>query len=166
MSVIAIDPGNEVSAWLHLDPRCITPIGYGIVENAELKRMLARWVSSPNDHLAIEMIASYGMPVGREVFDTCLWIGRLVEAWGRPFTLVYRRDVKMFLCGNNTAKDANIRQSLIDRFGPGKSAAIGTKKQPGPLYGVTADVWSALAIAVTWQDKWGGGVAATAVEAR
>lgn len=163
MTVIAIDPGNEQSAWLELDPRCVTPIGFGIVENVELKRMLARWVTGHGCHLAIEMIASYGMPVGREVFDTCLWIGRFIEAWGRPHMLVYRRDVKMHLCGNSAAKDANVRQALIDRFGPGKAAAIGTKKQPGPLYGVTADVWSALAIATTWMDRWG--VEATIAEA-
>lgn len=154
MSVIAVDPGNEQSAFL-IQGRSIS--SFGILPNDELIEKVKRWSNvGCDDHLAIEMIASYGMPVGREVFDTCVWIGRFVEAWGRPHTLVYRRDVKMHLCGNNTAKDANIRQALIDRFGPGKTAAIGTKKQPGPLYGVTADVWSALAIAVTWTDRWGG----------
>lgn len=155
MSVVAIDPGNEQSAWLELDPRCVTPIGFGIVENNELLRMLQRWPSDAADHLAIEMVASYGMPVGREIFDTVLWTGRYIQAWSAPHTLVYRRDVKMHLCGNNAAKDANVRQALIDRFGPGKELAVGTKKQPGPLYGVTADVWSALAIATTWMDRWG-----------
>lgn len=168
MSVIAIDPGNEQSAWLELDARCATPIGFGIVGNDELMRLLLARAEQQciTDHLAIEMIASYGMPVGREVFDTCVWVGRYVQAWGGPYTLVYRREVKMHLCGNNAAKDANVRQALIDRFGPGKQAAIGTKKQPGPLYGVTADVWSALAIATTWMDRWGVEATRAEVEAR
>jgi len=59
-----------------------------------------------------------------------------------------RRAVKLALCGDSRAKDANIRQALIDRFGG--SAAIGRKTAPGPLYGISRDVWSALAIAVTF----------------
>jgi hypothetical protein len=46
------------------------------------------------------------------------------------------------------AKDQNIRQALIDRLGP-----PGTKKNPGPTYGVTSHMWSALAVAVTAHDK-------------
>jgi hypothetical protein len=46
------------------------------------------------------------------------------------------------------AKDANIRQALIDKIGP-----QGTKKDPGPTYGISKDVWSALAIAVTHTAK-------------
>ncbi len=59
-----------------------------------------------------------------------------------------RRAVKLALCGDSRAKDANIRQALIDRFGG--SAAVGRKAAPGPLYGISRDVWSALAIAVTY----------------
>lgn len=105
------------------------------------------------DHLAIEMVASYGMAVGVEVFETCLWIGRFIQASGRPWHQVYRKDVKLHLCGFTTAKDANIRQALIDRFGPGKEKAVGYKKTPGPLYGITADLWQALAVGVTFSDK-------------
>lgn len=49
------------------------------------------------------------------------------------------------------AKDANVRQALINRFG-GKDAAIGRKAAPGPLYGISRDMRSALAIAVTGHD--------------
>jgi hypothetical protein len=40
------------------------------------------------------------------------------------------------------AKDANIRQALIDKLG-----AVGTKKAPGPLYGISGHLWAALAVA-------------------
>jgi len=59
--------------------------------------------------------------------------------------------VKMHLCGQARAKDANIRQALIDRFGG--AAAIGRKAAPGPLYGISGDVWQALGLAVTWWDR-------------
>jgi hypothetical protein len=152
MSLIAIDPGSERSAIVWIAHNGL-PKKFDKIPNEEILAQISQtcsgWV-----HLAIEMIASYGMPVGAEVFDTCVWIGRFVQAWGGPFTLVYRREVKMFLCGNNTAKDGNIRQALIDRYG-GKDAAIGKKASPGPLYRISADVWSALAVAVTWQGTHG-----------
>jgi hypothetical protein len=101
--------------------------------------------------LALEMIASYGMPVGREIFETCLWIGRFIEAWemrqGR-YQLIYRKDVKLFHCESARATDANIRAALIDRYGPGKERAIGKKSSPGPLYGLKGDHWAALAVAL------------------
>lgn len=154
MIVLAIDPGNEQSAWVLLEDG--KPIAFNIELNYTLLSRLMHGNVEGNlrnaDHLAVEMIASYGMAVGREVFETCIWVGRFVQAWCGPHTLVYRREVKMHLCGNNAAKDANIRAALIDRFGPGKDKAIGKKATPGPLFGVSADVWSALAVAVTWSD--------------
>jgi hypothetical protein len=95
------------------------------------------------DLCACEMIASYGMAVGKEVFETCVWIGRFVEIAYEPVQLVYRRDVKLHLCHSPRAKDANVRQALIDRLGP-----QGTKKNPGPTYGMKSHLWAALAVAV------------------
>ena len=40
---------------------------------------------------------------------------------------VKRSAVKLHQCGSNRAKDANVRQALIDKMGP-----PGTKKAPGP----------------------------------
>jgi hypothetical protein len=151
--LMAIDPGNIESAWALYDTHRHRLEDFGKQANAQIRDRLRLWRGEV-DHVAIEMIASYGMPVGAEVFDTCVNIGRLIEAWGneRETTLVYRREVKLHLCGQARAKDINIRAALIDRFGPGREKAIGTKSSPGPLYRVSADVWSALAVAVTYSD--------------
>jgi hypothetical protein len=89
------------------------------------------------------MIASYGMPVGASTFETCLWIGRFIELARTESRLVYRKDIKMHLCGSMRAKDGNVRQALIDLIGE-----QGTKKDKGPTYGISSHSWAALAVAV------------------
>lgn len=152
--IVAIDPGNSRSAYVRMthDGEIVS---FEKSDNVAVRDGMGTGllIFEPGDHLAIEMIASYGMPVGKEVFETCVWVGRFIECWGGPFTLVYRRDVKLHICGQARANDANIRAALIDKFGPGKELAIGTKKAPGPLYGMKADTWSALAVAITYREK-------------
>jgi len=100
------------------------------------------------------MIGHYGsgMPAGKDVFNTCVFIGELKEACSQGFKayLIERRFIKLHLRNSARAKDSNIRQALIDRFG-----APGTKKSPGRLYGVKADEWAALALAVYFGDLHG-----------
>jgi hypothetical protein len=113
---LAIDPGTTESGWVRLEGG--VPVRFGKDANVEL----LEWVYAHDDALAIEMVASYGMAVGAEVFETCVWIGRFIEAYsseGYEPIRVYRRDVKLHLTGQVRAKDANVRQALIDRFGPG-----------------------------------------------
>jgi hypothetical protein len=144
-SVLAIDPDSSQSAWLRFEEG--RPQSFGITANEVLVRAL-RSGDLP-DVVVIEKVESYGMAVGAEVFDTVLWAGRFAEAAHRgPVVMLPRRTVKLALCADSRAKDANIRQALIDRFGG--SAAVGRKAAPGPLYGISRDVWSALAIAVTY----------------
>jgi hypothetical protein len=144
-TILAIDPGSAQSAWCLYGLINRMPIEKGILPNAQMLDFIATTPHRYGAILAVEMIASYGMAVGREVFDTCVWIGRYVQAW-QPGThrLVYRREVKMHLCGTMKAKDTNIRQALVDRFG-GK----GTKASPGGLFGFKSDMYAALAVAVT-----------------
>lgn len=108
----------------------------------------------PFDTVVIEGIESFGMAVGKEVFETVFWSGRFAEKAG-VFHRVFRKQVKLHLCGSMKAKDPNIRQALIDRFGgvEGKAKAIGKKAEPGPLYGIKSHIWSALAVAVTYSDR-------------
>jgi hypothetical protein len=144
-SILAIDPGTAQSAWLRYDGS--RPQGFGITANDVLVKAL-RSGGLP-DVVVIEKVESYGMAVGAEVFDTVLWAGRFAEAAHPvPVVMLPRRAVKLALCGDSRAKDANIRQALLDRFGG--AAAVGRKAEPGPLYGIARDVWSALAIAVTY----------------
>ena len=149
MNLLAIDPGNTESAYLVYDTETHRVVEWRKAPNDEVLCFLDGNGYLRHAHvLAVEMIASYGMPVGREVFETVLWVGRFVERWKGPHRLVYRREVKLHLCGSARAKDANVRQALLDKFG-GKDAAIGKKATPGPLYGLAGDGWSALGVAVT-----------------
>lgn len=154
MIVLAIDPGNTHSALVLYDAATRRVLSKRKLENHEaLVAIRSSWHIAP-DHLAIEMAESFGAKVWSQVFTTVLWTGRFIEAWtshGLPFTLVTRREVKNAVAGEHRANDAQIRNALIDRWG-GKEVAIGSKHAPGPLHGVTADCWAALAIAVTFAD--------------
>jgi len=151
--ILAIDPGNERSGWVVYDG--VDVLKCGIWPNEQLLQAIDGGIGVNSAHLAIEMVASYGMPVGRTVFDTCVWIGEFKNAFGRNnATLVYRKDVKMHLCGTMRAKDSNIRQAIMDRYGSTRRVVLGTKKDPGPLYGMTGDMWAALGVALTfWETR-------------
>lgn len=140
-TILAVDPGPEVCGWVILKDGRVVQSDVSSCE--EVLALLARH-SRDSTLLAVEMIASYGMPVGREVFETCVFIGRMIQAWSGNHRLVYRKDVKMHLCGTTRAKDANVRQALLDKVGH-----QGTKKAPGPTYGVKSHAWAALGVAVT-----------------
>jgi hypothetical protein len=144
MTILALDPGPKESAFVLWDGARVIEAAHW--PNADIRQVL---IGREYDFAACEMIASYGMAVGREVFETCVWIGRFAEVAMRPVQLVYRRDVKLHLCHSPRAKDANVRQALIDRLGP-----QGTKKNPGPTYGMKSHLWAALAVGVfAWDTK-------------
>jgi hypothetical protein len=145
--VLGIDPGPVESAWVLWDGSRV--VEHGKQPNVDVLDLLDERADIRDPILvAIEMMACYGMAVGAETLETCVWIGRYVQAWssrvGDEPMLLYRMAVKMHLCHDSRAKDGNIRQALIDRLG-----APGTKKAKGPTYGIHKDEWSALAIAIT-----------------
>lgn len=143
MIVAAIDPGTRESALVLWDGFRV--LHAAIYSNEDL---LTRLLGHQCELLVIEQVESYGMAVGREVFETVWWAGRFAQAWHpAPFQMVPRRTIKLHLCQSMRAKDANIRQALVDRFGE-----PGTKKAPGTLYGITSHKWAALALAVTVHD--------------
>lgn len=161
--ILAIDPGNIESGYVlaeHDGQDIRGALKAGKIPNEEMYSVLF----DTYDHLAIEMVAGMGMPVGQEVFDTCFWIGRFWEyaslyGVSYPPQKIYRREEKLYLCGHSQAKDANIRQALVDRYAPGQpNFGKGTKKSPGFFYGFSADMWQAMAVAVTYFDKYIKGI--------
>jgi len=152
--ILAIDPGTTESAFVIADKN-LQPVVFDKIENAELLRRLQE-ERLVGDSLAVEMIASYGMPVGQEVFDTCIWVGRFWEAAKTDTKqLIYRKDVKMNLCQSMKANDATVKQALIDRFAYGvPNYGKGKKAEPGWFYGFRADIWSAYAVGVTYHDLY------------
>jgi len=156
MIIIALDPGTTHTAILFYDPESCLPIVGNwskILLNENVAKTL-KLLKVEDYKMAYEMIACYGMPVGREVFETCVWTGRFIEAFGGG-SPVYRREVKQYLCNSGKAKDKNVSQALRDRFpatGGGVHPSVGTKKKPGPLYGIKSHMWSALGVAVTFAE--------------
>lgn len=153
--VLAIDPGDTESAYALIDAATRRPL-----EAAKLANDVIRTIVhdiDPTTLIAVEMIASYGMPVGREVFETCVWVGRFVECAPCDVELVYRRDVKLHHCYSARATDANVRQALIDRFAHGQpNGGKGSKGAPGVFFGFKADIYQAFALAVHVADRIAG----------
>jgi hypothetical protein len=145
--ILGIDPGHKQTAWLAWSSDKKEPLDFDIVENEAFLSNIGEFQEYNPYVSIIEGIQSFGMPVGKEVFETVFFIGRLWERLPYIKHLVYRKDIKMHFCQTPRAKDGNIRQALIDRFG-----SPGTKKDKGILYGISKDVWSALAISVYWDD--------------
>lgn len=138
MKILAIDPGTFRSAFVVMNG---TIQSKGILENKEMYLRL-RKSTGTGDILAIEFIQSYGMPVGREVFETCAWCG-VFEIVGKEqgwtTKRIARPKVKSFVTGIARAKDADVRRALITKYG-------GCKKGE-PLGGIHKDMWAALAVA-------------------
>lgn len=157
MKILAIDPGNIESGYAVIKMPDFKLLSFGKVKNEDLLSTLDDLfiVGKTIDAVAVEMVASYGMAVGKSVFDTCVWIGRFVQAFNdEGVDFVYRKDEKMCLCGSMKAKDGNIRQALIDRYAKHDfKNGKGVKKNPDTFYGVSKDVWQAIAVGVTYYEK-------------
>lgn len=148
--ILAIDPGNIQSAYCIIDKETYNPIEFGKIDNNDLLKQIS--IFKNIDCIVVERVASYGMPVGQTVFDTCEWYGRFIQKYcdtHEEFKInyIYRKEVTMNLCNSVRAKDSNIRQALIDRFGQ-----VGTKNNKGWFYGFKNDIWSAYAVGITYLD--------------
>jgi len=174
--IMAVDPGPQQSAYVTVQPNPNAVGGLQIVEfcigdNANIRADIWQFASPlDNRRLVIEQIASMGMSVGAETFETCVWTGRFMETFeaGSQTTAhrIPRVPIKVHLCGTAKAKDANVRQALIDRFGGSSAlqkakaakvnrhgAVIVPTVKAGPLAGISSHCWAALAVACVYVDR-------------
>ena len=167
--ILAIDPGSVKSAYALISfDNGFELLDFGKIDNFEMlpeisdigMRTLFHEDESFKIYPVVEMVASYGMAVGKDVFETCVWIGRFIQKlensdYYEKHTKIYRKDEKMCLCGSMKAKDSNIRQALIDRYAKHDfKNGKGKKNNPDVFYGVSADVWAAIAVGVTYYEKY------------
>ena len=140
MKILAIDPGTNESGYVLMDGLKI--IDKGNIGNDSLRTRM--FLGFDCEHVIIEKMENQGMPVGSEVLDTCIWIGRFVERaalMSKSWELITRKTVRLHLCGSSRAKDSNIRQALLDRYGKEVTK------------GVVRHAWQALALATTYLDR-------------
>lgn len=159
MNIFAIDPGNVESAVAILsgDARNMRLVRFFKAPNEEVMQEVEVYAGNSSAKIGedmlflIEKIASYGMSVGETIFETVFWSGRFAQVIMQqkaPVIRIPRGAVKMQICRTRAAKDANVRQALIDRWGGEQSIRKG-----GPLYKVSKDVWAALALAVAYMEN-------------
>ena len=155
MQILAIDPGTTESAFCLMDGKC-NVLDKGKVPNSDMLKYI--WLNAKKiDHLVCEMVASYGMAVGAEVFETCTMIGqieRTADIKEIPRSRIFRIDEKIAICHDSRARDANIRQALIDRFAKHDlKRGTGTNKNPDHFHGFKSDIWAAFAVGYTYLEK-------------
>lgn len=152
--ILALDPGTRESAFVLMEETTCRPEDFALDDNRLILRRMEELTRRPLRAVIIERVASYGMPVGQDVFLTCEWIGRFAqqaENAGLTVHYVYRQEEKLAICHDSRANDAAIRRALIDRFAAhDRRRGTGTKKNPDWFYGFRADIWQAYAVGVTW----------------
>lgn len=162
--ILAIDPGTTASGIVLMNSVTYRPLYAEKIANEEflekLEDILPCWPHEENVEAVIEMVSHYGtgMPAGREVFETCIWIGRFwqkLKTLEIPVATITRKSVKMQICGHDAGvRDVNIRIVLCDRFAFGcPNFGKGSKAHPGFFYGFKADIWAAYAVGVAYIDS-------------
>ena len=116
--LLAVDPGETVSglAVLEEDGGIVS---LAVQSNVELLAVL-RHIHPPAEprQLVLEEVSSYGMRVGRSIFHTIYYSGRLWEAAtaaGLDVFLVPRIVVRRNLAGKLNSGDKDVRQAVLRR---------------------------------------------------
>jgi hypothetical protein len=126
--LLAIDPGCSKSAWVLFEGE--KPCKWMKEPNEDLMQRMKNTDFDCLDKIVIEMI-SCNMRAGREIYETCYWIGRYYEASEGLAARMLRVRVKAIVLGSARGNDKMVRAAMIKRYGKIKMAA---------------DEWQALAL--------------------
>lgn len=159
--IFAIDPGSERSACIRYWPG--SPIQemsvrrYGWLTAEEVINLLKHAGGLSECHGTIECIQGYHRNIGSEIIATIEAAAVFRHVWkqqsGNEMARLTRPQVAAHLTRSAHATKSNVRAALYEKFGPGRKLAVGSKKERGPLYGMTIHELDALAVAVTWHEQ-------------
>lgn len=152
MIVLAIDPGSRESAALLLDGDVVTDPAIwtngGIIDILHDLRLNH---GDDDVEVVIETIEPWQGVVGPAALETMYWVGRFEEAAHPVRVTLLRRSVVLPALGIGKLPrgkaQAAVRAQLLDRWGGGNPV-----RRDHPLHGVREDLWSALALAVAYQE--------------
>lgn len=145
MKVLAIDPGDKESGFVIIQPTKdrrlnskFSLIRHGNIPNFDLLKIITSNSEGVEVGL-IEMIQSYGKPVGESIFNTCRWIGKFElrmndNSWRTA--LVFRKSIINFHLSSAAVKnpDSLIRKKMMAKY-------------PQESKGITKHSWQALGLA-------------------
>jgi len=157
--ILAIDPGNIESAYVLWDGEKMLDKNY--LPNKECLSKFEQQRFQNIDCVVIEMVSSYGMPIGQNTIDTCVWIGIFKQFFhNKEVHLRFRQTVKMHHChALNGVNDGAINNVLKGKYGDDK-----TQKRPNEVIWndcvkhnggreyMNGDIWAAFALATSWTE--------------
>lgn len=151
MLALCLDSGTLMTGYVFFDSKL--GIMQTLPKGKSSNEIVREFVRAKNyDVLVMENITPQGR-IGYTTIDTIRWLGKYEQVAtdiGTPYVYFSRPFIKKHLTGKvNKTKDSHIRQAVIDKIYPQY-----TRKDPGPLKGVTADAWSAVAIGIVWSETF------------
>ena len=154
--ILGIDPGPVTCGVVLYDETARRVASCS--SSAPVEEVLDHWLDltwTTRAVVAIERVQSCGIS-GATLLQTSEVVGRLwqgaLDYDAEDVRLLYRREILAALDVTGRGnRDAIVRARLIEMHGGTRQAAQGTKRTPGPLYGVADHAWSALGVAVAAQ---------------
>ena len=137
--IFAIDPGPKISTWVKYGDHTIHGIGRDVRNETILEN-----IPKIDVPIIVEDIENMGQTVGESIFKTARWSGRFEERAfraGVDLHFLKRTSIKLHLCGNRNANGKLVTVALKERF------------TSAELQGIADHAYSALAVAVTWEDQ-------------